>query len=74
MLGGRDARAPALLAASLAAGALAWIALAAAQLAASPLPAPLPAWPGAALGALAVLAATAWDLAAIRRLAGWLRG
>jgi hypothetical protein len=69
VLGDHSAGVPALLSTGLAAGALVWIALAAVQLSGSPVSSPLPAWPGAALGGLAVLAATAWDVAAIRRLA-----
>jgi hypothetical protein len=71
MLGG-ELRVAVLITVGFAAGALLWIALAAWQIAGSPGDPPLAPWTSAALAALAVLIAAAWDLAAIRRLAAQL--
>ena len=72
VLGGGDALAPSLVTVALAAGALLWIALAAWQIAHSPSDPPLAAWTSGSLGALVVLVAAGWDVAAIRRLAAQL--
>jgi hypothetical protein len=77
VLGGGDALAPLLVTpllvtGGLAIGALLWIALAAWQIAHSPSDPPLAAWTSGSLGALVVLVAAGWDLAAIRRLAAQL--
>lgn len=69
VLGGGDALTPLLVTVALAAGALLWIGLAGWQIAHSPGDPPLAAWTSAGLGALAVLVAAGWDIAAIRRLA-----
>jgi hypothetical protein len=69
---GDDPRAALLTTVALAAGALLWIALAAWQIAGSPGAPPLAPWTSGTLGALAVLVAAAWDMAAIRRLAAQL--
>jgi len=69
VLGGTDARAPQLTSAAFALGVIVWIALAATQVSASDMTPPLAPWASAALAAIIVAAAAAWDVAAIRRLA-----
>lgn len=63
---------PSLTAAAMAAVALAWIVWSAVSLQDSPLVPPLPAVWSAAIGIAMVLAACAWDVAAIRRLVATL--
>jgi hypothetical protein len=72
VLGGGDAHAALLVTIALAAGMLLWIGFAAWQVAGSAGDPPLAPWTSGTLAAVVVLVATAWDVAAIRRLAAQL--